>query len=117
DAALALLRSVVDLLEAARLTTVGLRQDLGDCRRQRGLSMVDVTNRSYVDVRLVPLELLLRHCNCSFRKPEPENLAFMRSRRPARPSGAPRSLRPRWWGPLHSGRTASTRSRGPACWT
>src|SRR4051794_26430562 len=71
DAALALLRSVVDLLEAARLATVGLRQDLRDCRRQRRLSMVDVTNGSDVDVRLIPLELLLRHLRLLLSKTEP----------------------------------------------
>src|SRR3954447_10485302 len=72
DAALALLRSVVDLLEAARLAAVGLRQDLGDCRRQRGLAMVDVTDGAYVDVRLIPLELLLRHLQLLLSKLNPE---------------------------------------------
>src|SRR3954452_9456649 len=71
DAALALFRRVVDLLEGARLAAIGLRQDLGDGRRQRGLSMVDVTDGSYVDVRLVPLELLLRHLQLLLSKTEP----------------------------------------------
>src|SRR4051812_10100009 len=71
DAALALFRRVVDLLEGARLAAIGLRQDLGDRRRQRGLSMVDVTNGSYVDVRLVPLELLFRHLRLLLSKTEP----------------------------------------------
>jgi hypothetical protein len=33
--------------------------------------MVDVTNGSYVDVRLVPLELLLRHLRLLLSKTEP----------------------------------------------
>src|SRR4051794_30022662 len=56
-----LLGSVVDLLEGARLSAVLLGQHLGDRRGQRGLAVVDVTDRADVDVRLVPRELLLRH--------------------------------------------------------
>jgi hypothetical protein len=38
-----------------------LRQNLGDGRRQRGLAMVDVTNRPYVAVRLIPIKFFFRH--------------------------------------------------------
>jgi hypothetical protein len=38
-----------------------LLQHLGDGRRQRGLAMVNVTNRPYVAVRLIPLKFLFRH--------------------------------------------------------
>ena len=62
DAALLLLRSVVDLLEARRLPADLLGQDLGDRRGKRRLPVVDVTDGADVDVRLVALELLLRHC-------------------------------------------------------
>ena len=61
DAALLLLGSVVDLLEAARLAAIGLGEHLRDRRRQGRLAMVDVTDGADVDVRLVALELLLRH--------------------------------------------------------
>jgi hypothetical protein len=62
DAARLLFGSVVDLVEGPGLTAICLRQDLGDGRRQGRLAVVDVTDRADVDVRLVPLELLLRHC-------------------------------------------------------
>ena len=61
DAALLLLRRVVDLLEAAGLTAVGVGEHLRDGGRERGLAVVDVTDGADVDVRLVALELLLRH--------------------------------------------------------
>ncbi len=64
DAALLLLRSVVDLVEAARLPAVRLGEHLRDGSGQRRLAVVDVTDRADVDVRLVALELLLGHC-CS----------------------------------------------------
>src|SRR4051794_35364764 len=62
DAASLLLGSVVDLLEGTSLSAVLLREHLGDGRRQGRLAMVDVTDGADVDVRLVALELLLRHC-------------------------------------------------------
>jgi hypothetical protein len=37
------------------------RQYLGDSRRQRGLAMVNVTNRPYVAVRLIAIKFLFRH--------------------------------------------------------
>ena len=61
DAALLLLGSVVDLLEAAGLAAHLLRQHRRDGSGQRRLAMVDVTDGADVDVRLVALELLLRH--------------------------------------------------------
>jgi hypothetical protein len=62
DAASLLLGGVVDLVEGPRLAAVLLRQNLGDGRGQGRLAMVDVTDGADVDMRLVPLELLLRHC-------------------------------------------------------
>jgi hypothetical protein len=38
-----------------------LRQYLRDRRRQRGLAMVNVTNRPDVAVRLIPIKFLFRH--------------------------------------------------------
>ncbi len=61
DPALLLLGSVVDLLEGLRLSTALLRQDLGDGGRQRRLAVIDMTDRSDIDVRLIAIELLLRH--------------------------------------------------------
>src|SRR3954447_18448158 len=61
DPALLLLRSVVDLLEAHRLAADLLRQHLGDRRGKCGLTVVDVADGAYVDVRLIALELRLRH--------------------------------------------------------
>src|SRR6266404_9394086 len=62
DAALALFRRVVNGVERAELHLgVVLRQHLGDCRRQRGLAMVNVTNRPNVHVWLTAFEFLLGH--------------------------------------------------------
>jgi hypothetical protein len=68
DAALALLGSGVDRREVAlhvggRRVLVG--EHLRDRRGERGLAVVDVTDRSDVDVRLGPLELGLSHCGSS----------------------------------------------------
>ena len=64
DAALALLGSLVDVVERELRVEVRVLvvQDLGDRSRQRRLPVVDVTNGADVDVRLGPLELCLRHC-------------------------------------------------------
>ena len=64
DAALALLGSLVDVIERELRVEVRVLvvQDLGDRSRQRRLAVVDVTNGADVDVRLGPLELCLRHC-------------------------------------------------------
>ena len=63
DAARLLLRRLVDLVERGERVVVGvvLGQHLGDRGRQRRLAMVDVTDGADVEVRLVPLELRLRH--------------------------------------------------------
>jgi hypothetical protein len=47
-----------------------LGQHLGDGRRQRGLAMVNMTNRPYVAVRLIALKFLFRHISfaVSFRQ-------------------------------------------------
>ena len=64
DAALTLLRSLVDLVEGRGLVQVGVLvvQHLGDRRGQRRLTVVDVTDGADVHVRLGPLELRLSHC-------------------------------------------------------
>jgi hypothetical protein len=61
DAAGPLLGSVVDRIEGAVLGLTLEGQVLRDRSGQRRLAVVDVTNRADVDVRLVALELLLRH--------------------------------------------------------
>ena len=68
DAALTLLGSLVDVLEGgvASLAALGLGENLGDGRGQRGLAVVDVTNGTDVYVRLGTIELLLGHCQSSF---------------------------------------------------
>src|SRR5262249_39546106 len=58
---LPLLRRLVDLVEGDRLAAARLSEDLRDRRRQRGLAVVDVTDRADVDVRLGAIELLLAH--------------------------------------------------------
>ena len=65
DATLALLGSLVDVLEGGEvgLAALGLGKDLGDSSRQRGLAVVNVTNRADVHVRLSALKLLLGHCH------------------------------------------------------
>ncbi len=61
DAALALFRGVVDLVEGLDLAAVLRGQHLGDRRRQRGLAVVDVTDRAHVDVRLCAFEFFFGH--------------------------------------------------------
>ena len=61
DPALALLGRVVDRVEGAELGAALHGEVLGDRRGQGRLAVVDVTDRAHVDVRLGPLELLLRH--------------------------------------------------------
>ncbi len=61
DPAFLLLGRVVDLREGARFRASVLGQDRRDGSGQRRLAMVDVTDGPDVDVRLVALELLLRH--------------------------------------------------------
>ncbi len=61
DAALPLLRSLVDLVEGHEARQTLRRQDPRDRRRQRRLAVIDVTDRADVDVRLRTLELFLAH--------------------------------------------------------
>src|SRR5690348_14279451 len=62
DPALPLLGRVIDRIERPeRHLRVVLRQHLRDRRRQRRLAMVNVPDRPDIDVRLAPLEFLLRH--------------------------------------------------------
>ena len=68
DPAFLLLGRVVDLLEAAGFGAALLCQHRRDGSGQRRLAMVDVTDGPDVDVRLVALELLLRHfCSLLYR--------------------------------------------------
>ena len=63
DAALALLGSLVDVLERSEvsLAALGLGENLGDGGGQRGLAVVDVTNGADVNMRLSALKLLFGH--------------------------------------------------------
>ena len=63
DAALALLGSLVDVLERSEvsLAALGLGENLGDGSGQRGLAVVDVTNGADVNMRLSALKLLFGH--------------------------------------------------------
>ena len=63
DAALALLGSLVDVLEGGEvsLAALGLGENLGDGGRQRGLAVVDVADGADVNMRLCTLELFLGH--------------------------------------------------------
>ncbi len=61
DAALPLLRSLVDFTVSSRCCQALLAQADSDRRSKCGLTVVDVTNRPDVDVRLGALELLLSH--------------------------------------------------------
>src|ERR1700722_15432161 len=61
DATCLFLRRRVDLVVGLRFATELLRQHRCDCCRQRGLAVVDVTNRAYVDVRLGPFEFTFCH--------------------------------------------------------
>src|SRR5450432_4431614 len=61
DPPLAVFGGVVDRVEGAILRPAFQGEVLGDRRGQAGLAVVDVTDRADIDVRLGPLELLLRH--------------------------------------------------------
>src|SRR4029450_919737 len=61
DATSLLFGRLVDLVVRLELTAVQLGHDLGQGSRQRGLAVVDVTDRADVHVRLVPLKLLFGH--------------------------------------------------------
>src|SRR5213078_3752335 len=61
DAALALLRGLVDLVEGGEVGKTLLGLALGDRGREGGLAVVDVPDRADVHVGLGALELLLAH--------------------------------------------------------
>src|SRR5207249_6419802 len=65
DTALALLGGVVDRVKRAELRLALEREGLRDRRGERGLTVVDMTDRPHVHVRLGALELLLGHCSLS----------------------------------------------------
>ena len=73
DAALTLLRSLVDHVERRERVHVRVLvvQHLGDRSGQRGLAMVNVTNGADVDVRLGALKLGLRHLSSPFSSCRP----------------------------------------------
>src|SRR6185503_13936948 len=72
DAALALLRRLVDLVVRRVRRTTRLRQDLRDRRRQRRLAMIHVPDRADIAVRLRPLELALAHVSTTCSGPDPK---------------------------------------------
>ena len=61
DTTLALFRSLVDLVERSEVSEALLGLALRDRCGERGLTVVDVTDGTDVNVRLGALELLLRH--------------------------------------------------------
>ena len=73
DAALALLGSLVDVLEGREVGAGGavaavvLGQRLGNGGRERGLAVVNVADGADVNMRLGTLELLLSHVSSSFK--------------------------------------------------
>ena len=60
---LLLLRRLVYLVKRNILRHPLQSHMLGDRRRQRRLTMINMTNRTYIHMRLGPLKLLLRHLN------------------------------------------------------
>ena len=64
DAALTLLGSLVDLVERGevRLAALGLGEHASDGSGKGGLTVVNVTNRTNVHMRLTTFKLLLGHC-------------------------------------------------------
>src|SRR5271157_5596847 len=104
-----LLRCLVDLVKRHKRRPAALRQNLGDRRRQRRLAMVDVTNRSYVAMRLRPLKPRLRHDFIFLseeRRTQPGRALVSIFRLPTRPLAIARScagpsipcaLSERWW--------------------
>ena len=61
DAARLFFRRLVDLVIGGEGRAAGLRQHLGDRRRQRRLAVVDVTDRADIAMRLVAQEFFLGH--------------------------------------------------------
>src|SRR3569833_37278 len=68
DAARTFFRRRVDLVVGLDFTTKLFRQLFGQRRRQGGLAMVDVTDRSHVHVRLLTLEFSLGHRTISSKQ-------------------------------------------------
>ena len=61
DATRLLFRRLINLVIRRKLSAALLRQNLRNRGRQRRLAMVNVTNRSNVAMRLIPLEFLFGH--------------------------------------------------------
>ena len=61
DAARLFLRRLVDLVVGRVGRPAGLRQHLGDRRRQRRLAVIDVSDRPDIAMRLVAVEFLFGH--------------------------------------------------------
>ena len=57
-----LFRSVVDGIEGAPVATEHLGGNASECRSQRGLAVVDVTDGADVDMRFGTLKFFLSHC-------------------------------------------------------
>src|ERR1035437_9529431 len=106
DAALALLGSVVDRVEGAELRPTLEGEVLGDRRGERRLAVVDVADRADVDVRLSPLELLLRHRGYSLA-PTAGWVGLIRL------GTFERAPSPDWRGPRRSATTPSSNWRDP----
>ena len=62
DAAFFLFRRFVDLVEFGLFRVACLRQNVRDRRRQRRLAVVDVPDRSDVQMGLAALKFLFCHC-------------------------------------------------------
>jgi hypothetical protein len=56
-----LLRSLVNVCKVHEVSKTTVRLHLGDCCRERGLTVVNVTNGPDVHMRLVAYELFLSH--------------------------------------------------------
>ena len=65
NAALLLLRGFINISIIRKLSSPMLRQNLRNRSSQRRLTMVNVTNRANVNVRLRALKLLFRHVSTS----------------------------------------------------
>ena len=64
DAALAFFGSIVNAVERTKLTKSALRHYFRDRCRQCRLAVVDMTDRPYVHMGLLPLKFFLCHCDC-----------------------------------------------------
>ena len=60
--------SAVDLVVAFGFTAEFFRQDSGDCSGQRGFTVVNVANRTYVNVGLGTFKLFFCHFAKSFKR-------------------------------------------------